>query len=534
MDAHKAILYLREDNTVDHIVAGDGVSADIKGSAPIQARASQAKFTMNSAQDGFSRAVLSGDVQLDSAGERPSRVNAGRVLVDFASRNQVEKIHAEQNVKLVELASAREANTGKPVSGRAAKVPAGGDGGSSTSAASNGQQIEISSPAMDFLVAEGKRLARAETSSPASITVLPVPSDGSSTTVTAAKFVAMFDNASRLSSVHGAPDARVVSAAAGQPERASTSQQIDATFRPTGGIDAVVQQGNVQYVDGERQARADRARYTPADQMLELTGSPRVTDHGLTTTAHTVRMNRGTGDATAEGNVKSAYSELREQPNGALLAAASPIHVTAHTMTAHRSSSLAVYSGNARLWQDANVVEAPTIEFDRDHRSVVAQGDGQPVSTVLVQIDKHGNATPVSITSKRLTYTDDEHRAHFDGGVTARGADVTVTAQHVDAYLVPRGQATTNPTAKGQGQLERLVAEGGVVVQEPARQATGEKLTYTTSDDRFVLTGGSPSIFDAEHGKIRGDSLTFFRHDDRVLVEGRDSSPTVTQTRVAR
>jgi len=49
-----------------------------------------------------------------------------------------------------------------------------------------------------------------------------------------------------------------------------------------------------------------------------------------------------------------------------------------------------------------------------------------------------------------------------------------------------------------------------------------------------VLTGGPPSIFDAEHGKITGVSLTFFRHDDRVLVEGNNLSPTVTQTRVAR
>jgi len=49
-----------------------------------------------------------------------------------------------------------------------------------------------------------------------------------------------------------------------------------------------------------------------------------------------------------------------------------------------------------------------------------------------------------------------------------------------------------------------------------------------------VLKGGPPSIFDAEQGKITGVSLTFFRHDDRVLVEGNNSSPAVTQTRVAR
>jgi hypothetical protein len=57
---------------------------------------------------------------------------------------------------------------------------------------------------------------------------------------------------------------------------------------------------------------------------------------------------------------------------------------------------------------------------------------------------------------------------------------------------------------------------------------------YTVAEDKFVLTGGLPSIFDAEHGKITGDSLTFYKRDDRVLVEGKDTSPTVTQTRVAR
>jgi lipopolysaccharide export system protein LptA len=245
-------------------------------------------------------------------------------------------------------------------------------------------------------------------------------------------------------------------------------------------------------------------------------------------------MNRGTGDAVAEGHVKTTYSDLRERPNGALLAGASPIHVTARTMTAHRDSATATYTGDVRLWQDANVVEAANIDFDRDRRSIVARGNGRPVSTALVQLDKSGKVTPITITSTRLTYTDDERRAQFEGGVTTRGADVTVTADHVDAYLSPRSQNAPTQSLKGQGQLDRLVAQGKVVVQEPGRKAVGDLLTYTVADDKFVLNGGTPSIFDAERGKIRGDSLTFFGRDDRVLVEGKDSSPTVTQTRVAR
>jgi lipopolysaccharide export system protein LptA len=79
-----------------------------------------------------------------------------------------------------------------------------------------------------------------------------------------------------------------------------------------------------------------------------------------------------------------------------------------------------------------------------------------------------------------------------------------------------------------------MVAEDNVVIQQPGRKAQGQKLIYTASDDKFVLTGGAPSIFDAERGKITGVSLTFFRSDDRVLVEGEANTPVVTQTRVAK
>ena len=104
----------------------------------------------------------------------------------------------------------------------------------------------------------------------------------------------------------------------------------------------------------------------------------------------------------------------------------------------------------------------------------------------------------------------------------------------MDAFLLPRIQTSGNKSLAGQGQLDHMVAQDNVVIQQPARRGEGHTLVYTASDDKFVLTGGPPSIFDAERGKITGVSLTFFRGDDRVLVEGEASTPVVTQTRVAK
>jgi lipopolysaccharide export system protein LptA len=160
-----------------------------------------------------------------------------------------------------------------------------------------------------------------------------------------------------------------------------------------------------------------------------------------------------------------------------------------------------------------------------------------------VQVDKSGKVTPVHVTSERLTYVDVERRIFLEGGVTAKASDATMTGRRMTVFLLPRSQpeAGTSPgktAAAMPGQVDHIVAEGQVVITEPTRHATGEGLVYTAADDKFVLTGGPPtglpSIFDAERGKITGDSLTFYRHDDRVLVEGREISPTVTRTHVAR
>ena len=70
-----------------------------------------------------------------------------------------------------------------------------------------------------------------------------------------------------------------------------------------------------------------------------------------------------------------------------------------------------------------------------------------------------------------------------------------------------------------------MVAIGNVVVTEPNRRAVGDRLVYTADDARYYLTGKSPSIFDAEHGTVWGDSLTFYNHDDRVLVESKTHLP---------
>ena len=561
LQSDQATFFLGTENEVERVVATGNVNAESAAQQEDQmtARADNAELLLVSKQNLLRTATLTGHVHVERIGSRPMQGDAGRVILDFLGQNQLQNVHAADGVRLAQHGAS--ANT--------------------SGANSSPQNFDITAPIIDFFVVDGRRLDRAQTSGAAQITITTAANQNStsesaqSTVITAgrfdAKFTATAEGQSRLTSFHGAPNAKIVNLAPGLPDRVSTSQTLDATFLPEGGIASITQQGSVAYTDNQppekrTQAWADKALYTPIDQILLLAGKPRVADGGMITTANTIRINRVTDDAFADGNVKSTYSDLKEQPNGALLASSSPIHVTAAKMTAHNSPAIALYEGNARLWQDANIIEAPSIQFDRERRSLVAQGNTtQPVSTVLVEekLDHPSDAdtgksesakpqhrgenksnkkteekldqdSPVTITSAKLTYADDDRQAHYTGGVTAKGTGFEATADEMDVYLLPRSQASTSQSLSAPGRLDRMIAQGHVVIQQPGRRAEGQTLVYTASEDKFVLTGGPPSIFDAERGKITGVSLTFFRTDDRVLVEGEASTPVVTQTRVAR
>jgi lipopolysaccharide export system protein LptA len=507
----------------------------------MHARADEAEFLFVPGEDLLQTATLTGNVHVDETGTQAMQGEAGRMILDFAGKNRLQAVHAVDGASITQKAPAGKTSTGQGI-------------------APGPQDFALSAQAINFTVAQGRILRHASTSGPAQITILQTQEHSTATAqhqktvVTAGRFDADFvasDGRTHLASIHGGPDARIVNSTSGQPDRVSTSDSIDASFFPEGGIQSLVQKGEVAYSDGQgaekrTQAWADSARYTPGDQMLILSGNPRVANGGMATTADSIRINRGTGDALADGNVKSTYSELKEQPNGALLASSSPIHVTARSMTAHNSPVVAQYSGGVRLWQDANVVEAPSLQFDREHRSVTAQGTAaRPVQTILVQPAKPAAggrnslsiaaaSVPITITALKLTYTDSDRVIHYEDGVNAKSTDFTASAKTLSAYLLPHSQTETSQSLAGPGQLDRMIAEGGVVIQQTNRKAEGQKLVYTAVDDKFVLTGGPPSIFDAEQGKITGVSLTFFRRDDRVLVEGETSSPVVTTTRVAR
>ena len=232
----------------------------------MRGRADQAEFLLTGKEDLLRTATLTGMSTSSRRELKPILGDAGRVILDFAGKNQLQKVTPPTECGLLRTrlpeASERQ-ETSRPAP----------------------QDFELTAPVIDFTVAGGHTLQQAVTSGAAQITVVQARENSPSvdpasppqkTIVTAGQFQAQFaatDGRNRLTSIHGAPNARIVNSTPGQSDRISTSDSVEAGFLPLGGIDSITQQGHVAYTDSQAadkrmQAWADAARYTPADQML--------------------------------------------------------------------------------------------------------------------------------------------------------------------------------------------------------------------------------------------------------------------------
>jgi len=80
---------------------------------------------------------------------------------------------------------------------------------------------------------------------------------------------------------------------------------------------------------------------------------------------------------------------------------------------------------------------------------------------------------------------------------------------------------------KETNEVERLRADGNVVLNQPGRRGTGDKLAYTSADGRAILSGKAARVEDDEKGITMGAQLTFYSRDDKVFVDNRQGTGRV-------
>lgn len=457
------------------------------------------------------RAVANGSAYTRTLGPGPAREARAEVIEAlFASTpagNVVETINAQGGAEVK------------------VRAPAPSDGKENPAA----REIYANAITLRFQP-DGQNIQYAEAKDNAVMKVIPVRAERGSEkkTISAPRMTADFHETGNLVKTFNASDGVKVeiepTVAGAYPARTTTSNTLAAEFASSSqDVRSIAQEGDFKYNEGDRNAVAERAVYDGGKEVLSLRGKrPMAWDARARTQADEIDYHRQTEQTFARGDVRTTYYS-RESTNGStpFKNAKSPIFMTAERAEARPRDGVAIYTGGARGWQDDNFVKGDRIElYDRDKKMIATGNVESTLYSVRQEAEKGTKETvPGFASADRMTYSDTERLVHYDGSVKARQGADRIEASEVDVYL-----------KKESNEVDRMRAEGGVVLTQPGRRGTGDIFTYTADDGRAVLGGKTAKIEDSEKGSTMGSQLTFYSRDDKIHVDNQQGTGRVRST----
>jgi lipopolysaccharide transport protein LptA len=285
-----------------------------------------------------------------------------------------------------------------------------------------------------------------------------------------------------------------------------------------------------KFNERDRNGRAQNASYTGADEIVRLRGGePTVWDSRARTKAVEIDSDTRSDISYSRGKTSTTYYS-QEQTNGAtpFRQVKSPVYIVSDRAEFRHITGVAVYTGNARAWQDDNFVRADTITIYRDTKRM--EGDGRVQSALYQARRKAANGAsalvPVFATSNSMSYSDDTRVLRYEGNVDIKQDTDRIRGAVADVYL-----------SRETGEVEKTIAERDVVVTQPGRQGTGNWAQYTAADETVVLKGNPARVEDTEQGSTEGGRLTVYLRESRVVADdtrGPQSTGRVRSTHKVR
>lgn len=382
-----------------------------------------------------------------------------------------------------------------------------------------------------YMRAGGKEMEKVETQAPGTVDFIPNRPGQRHRRLQADRLWMTYGAANRVERLEATevttrtdPDPAKIKPKQPPPPPALTSSKgLIARFDPkTGEMQKLEQWNSFRYEEGDRKAQADRGELEQATGLMTLTGGARVWDPTSSSTADRMVLNQKTGDSRAEGHVTSTRQPDRKGESSAMLSQDEPVRATAAVMVATDGNTQIDYQGGAVLWQGANRIAADHIHIDRDEQTLNAAGRvvSQFVDQGKKETAKKTPAPPVYtvVRSASMTYDDETRLAHYKGEALLTRPGMQVSAQEIRAYLKDK---------EADSSLDRALADGKVQIHQQSpgrkREGRGDHAEYQTGEERVVLYGGEPLFTDSVRGATRGQKLTWWANNDRLLVDGVES-----------
>jgi lipopolysaccharide transport protein LptA len=279
--------------------------------------------------------------------------------------------------------------------------------------------------------------------------------------------------------------------------------------KDTQDVDRIDAQGEAKFNENDRNGVAANISFAAAENMVRLRGGePTVWDSRARTKAIELDSDLTRDVSYSRGKTATTYYN-QEQTNGAtpFSKVKSPVYIVSDRGEFYHPSGVAIYTGNARAWQDDNFVRGDKLTIYMNDKKMEANGHVQ--SELYNARRKSTNTTvPVFASSDSMWYSEANRTLHYEGNVDIRQGTDRLMGSVADVYL-----------RRESNEVEKTVAQRNVVLTQPGRKGTADTVEYTTADEVAVLKGNPARVEDMEQGSTEGGRLTVNMRDGKVTAD---------------
>lgn len=325
--------------------------------------------------------------------------------------------------------------------------------------------------------------------------------------------------------------------------------------------------GRVTFEEEGLSARAAEISYQPKENTIALAGSdaggpPHVSVDQISIDARTINV--GLQDRAI--NATDVKTTLTPQKGPAtakpaaggiaipgLLKQDQVANINANSLEYRGQAGQAVYRGGATLWQGTTTIRGDEISLDSEKGSLVATGAARSTLELDTGVSNgSGHEIRYDDQKRVVTYSGAPVPPTIDTGTGSTGARAgaptppravpTRDAQLSGPQGDLRGERVEIVLAKEGNTVERLEGYTRVTLKLDDRTATGSRMTYYASEERYVMSStGATRVTVIEMKKAAsgaiscqetvGRTLTFYKSAGTISVDGNNQNRAEMQAK---
>ncbi len=365
----------------------------------------------------------------------------------------------------------------------------------------------------------GKDMTKAAAVGNAQLTITPLHESEANyrTTVNAPRFDCdFFATGNNLKTCAGATKNKTTRVptqpAAERGTQTITSDRLTADFgEKSNGIEKLEAVGNANFTELDRNASSDRMVFTASDSMLRMRGgTPAVWDSKARAKAPEIDWDTKNQNSELRGGASTTYYSQGKTGGATPFGGTDkPVYVTSQTAKFDHKSKVAVFSGNARSWQENNYVRGEQLTIIEPEGKFVAENN---VQSLLYEAKRKENGVetnqPIFVAARKLTYTRNSRVLRYEDSVDIRQGKDRITGGIANIVL----------TETNEPQSTEI--ENNVVIVQPERRTVAEYVRYEKGSDTVLLRGNPATVEDAVRGTSRGSQMTINLRENTVASEG--------------